>query len=366
MQVCWRGGEVGDIVIDTADASEDHAVRRVVAADAGPAGAMVIAGLQPDTLYVVRAVQSRASVRRVRRVRTLSRPPGVRVSRFATFNDMHIGARSFGTWRPLWDDDPGDPHPVRCFRAAVTEAVAWGAEAMVVKGDATQRGRTHEWQTVAQIVAATGLPTMWIEGNHETKHDSVDGRSILSRYGLELTTGSSSCLDLPGVRLIAAPTARWHAGNGFVEPHVREQALAHARAAPGAAVVFLHHYPQRFRVPTLYPSGIPAASALPLLEGLAEANPDTLVLAGHSHRHRRHEHGPLVVAETGSTKDFPGTWSGYTVYAGGIMQTTRRVMEPSAFAWTDRGRRVAGGLWGIWAPGRRSHRCFTHTWPGHV
>ena len=361
VQVCWRGGAAGEITICAANASDGLRLSRTVVADTGEAGAMVIGGLQPDTPYLVRLAPSRA---RVRRVRTLPRPPGTRLSRFAAFNDMHIGARSFGTWRPLWDDDPTDPHPVRCFRAAVAEAVAWGAEAIVVKGDATQRGRTHEWRTVAEIVAAAGLPTMWIEGNHETKHDSVDGRSILARYGLRLTTGSSTYLDLPGARLIATPTARWHVGNGRVDPGVREQAVAHARAAPGAAVVILHHYPQRFRVPTLYPSGIPAATAVPLLDGLAQANPATLVLAGHSHRHRRHGHGPLVVAETGSTKDFPGTWSGYTVYDGGIMQTTRRVMEPSAFAWTDRGRRVAGGVWGIWAPGRRSHRCFSHPWPG--
>ncbi|GAC1528709.1 MAG: hypothetical protein NVS3B12_01050 [Acidimicrobiales bacterium] len=360
VQVCWRGGEARHVTIEAAGASGSDPVSATVAADAGPAGAVVIGGLRADTAYAVRLGSSPAAVRRVR---TLASPPGPRLSRFATINDMHIGARSFGTWRPLWDDDPTDPHPVRCLRAAVVEAVAWGAEAIVVKGDATQRGRAHEWRTVAEIIAATGLPTMWIEGNHETKYDSVDGRSILADYGLRLTTGTSSYLDLPGVRLIAAPTARWHAGNGRVEPDVRKEAVAYAGAAPGATVVILHHYPQRFRFPTLYPSGIPAATAIPLLDGLAEANPATLVLAGHSHRHRRHEHGPLVVAETGSTKDFPGTWSGYTVHSGGIMQTTRRVMEPSAFAWTERGRRVAAGVWGIWAPGRRSHRCFTHAWP---
>jgi hypothetical protein len=70
-----------------------------------------------------------------------------------------------------------------------------------------------------------------------------------------------------------------------------------------------------------------------------------------------------MIAETGSTKDFPGSWAGYTVHEGGIMQTTRRVMAPDAIRWTERGRRVLGGVWGIWAPGVRSHRCFTYTWP---
>ena len=44
-------------------------------------------------------------------------------------------------------------------------------------------------------------------------------------------------------------------------------------------------------------------------------------------------------------------------------QTTRRVMDPRAFAWTERGRRVIGGVWGVWSPGVRSHRCFSLRWP---
>ena len=344
VQVCWRGGE-GDLRV------EDQILPL-----SAPNGAAIVGGLLPGTEYRV-VLGSRQL-----RVRTLASPPGAELCRFATFNDMHVGARSFGTWRPLWEDDPTDPHAERCFRAALSEAVAWGAQAIVIKGDATQRGRRHEWETVAGLVAATGLPVLWIEGNHETKFDSVDGRPLLARYGLELTTGRASHLDLPGIRIVAAPTARWGAGNGHIEPRVAEDVVALCRGAPGPAFVALHHYPQRFRFPTLYPSGIPAASAVPFLDGVAGANPSTLVVAGHSHRHRYHEHGPLVVAETGSTKDFPGTWSGYTVHEGGVMQTTRRVMDPRAFAWIDAGRRVLGGVWGLWAPGVRTHRCFTHEW----
>ena len=346
LQICWRGAGPGEISCDGRSIELD-----------GPAGAAVVDGLTPGTDYEVVVGGRRL------RVLTLTSPPGAAVARFATFNDMHVGARSFGTWRPVWEDDPGDPHAERCFRAAIHEAVAWGAQALVIKGDATQSGRPPEWETVARLVAAPGLPVIWIEGNHETKLDAVDGRAILSGHGLTLTTGRASHLDLPGVRIIATPTARWHAGNGDIVERVRDETVALCSGAPGAAVVALHHYPQRFRYPTLYPSGIPAASGIPLLDGIARANPSTLVLAGHSHRHRYHEHGPLVVAETGSTKDYPGTWSGYTVHEGGIIQSTRRVMDRAAFAWTERGRRVIGGAWGVWAPGMRTHRCFSHTWP---
>jgi hypothetical protein len=51
------------------------------------------------------------------------------------------------------------------------------------------------------------------------------------------------------------------------------------------------------------------------------------------------------------------------VHEGGIRQVTMRVADPEAIEWTERGRLVLGGVWGLWAPGWRSHRCFTHTWP---
>jgi hypothetical protein len=126
----------------------------------------------------------------------------------------------------------------------------------------------------------------------------------------------------------------------------------------------MHHYPQRFRVPTMWPPGIAGPDAAALLDAVAAANPRTFVTSGHSHRHRAHRHGPLVVAEIGSTKDFPGAWAGYTTYEDGIMQTVRRVAEPSAIAWTDRTRHAVGGIWGLWSPGFRDHRCFVHEWPG--
>jgi hypothetical protein len=88
-----------------------------------------------------------------------------------------------------------------------------------------------------------------------------------------------------------------------------------------------------------------------------------MMSSGHTHRHRRHHHGPIVVTETGSTKDYPGTWTGYAVHEGGIRQVTRRVTEPDAIAWTEHTRWAMAGWWGEWSPGPRSHRCFTHVWP---
>jgi len=354
IQVCWAAAPPGRLTVDAGEAA-------VSIDGAGGAGGLVVDGLRPGATVAVRLRAEGHPPVGLGHVTTLRPPPGRELCRFAAFNDLHIGAREFGTLRPLREADHADPHPVRCARAAVAEAAAWGATAFVVKGDLTQAGRPNEWAAVADLLAAPGLPVLAIEGNHETKLASVDGRAIMAARGLRLVV-RPGVLDLPGIRVVGVPTARWHGNPGWISREAIGESASLIHDAP-AAFVALHHYPQRFRFPTLYPTGIPGNVAHRALDAWADANPATLVVAGHSHRHRRHDYRTLVLAESGSTKDFPGSWTGYTVYEGGIMQTTRRVLDPAAIAWTEQGRHVLGGVWGWWAPGLRSHRCYTHPGP---
>lgn len=371
IQVCWRDAPTGPVTVRAGSV-----VHRVGGAS-GPAGhsgwggagvsgvgAAVIGGLPAATTMGVDVTFGDGSTVHAGPVTTLTPPPGRVLSRFATINDLHLGAPHFGVFWTIWNDDAADPAPLRGARAAIAEAVAWGADALVVKGDTTQHGRPGELDTAGGLLAASGLPIVLIEGNHETKLGSVDGTAIMRAHGIELATTRPTWLDLPGVRIIGVPTARWHHSNGRIEAPVIAETVELLAATPSGsgAVLALHHYPQRFRLPTLYPPGIPGAHARDALDAFATANPATLVIAGHSHRHRRHDYHRLLLAEAGSTKDFPGSWTGYTVYEGGIMQATRRIMDPKVMAWTERGRRVLGGVWSVWGPGLRSHRCFTHVW----
>jgi hypothetical protein len=116
-------------------------------------------------------------------------------------------------------------------------------------------------------------------------------------------------------------------------------------------------------VPTHYPAGIPGAEARRALGAMARVKRDLVVTTGHSHRNRWRRAGPIVVSEVASTKDFPGVWAGYSVYEGGIVQVVRRTVATEAMVWIDRTRRALGGLWGPYAAGRRSDRCFSHPWP---
>jgi hypothetical protein len=356
-QVCWAELPEGT-TLQAGDATA------VVPASGCP-GAAVLAGLPAATALDLTVTRPGGTPRRAKGFRTLAPPPGQLLCRFATVNDLHIGERRFGLLHRM-GDDPGDgldPYPVRCARAALAEAVAWGAEAIVAKGDLTYMGRPQQWEEVGRLLAAVPVPVEATLGNHDVGRKGADARPILARHGITLVDGAGA-RDLPGVRLVVADTTMAHKSGGRIGDERRRLVVELLAAAPGPAFLAMHHYPQRFRLPTSYPRGIPGDNATALLEAVTGANPATLVAAGHSHRNRRHRHGPLVVTEIGATMHYPGAWAGYAVHEGGIRQVVRRVAAPDAIAWTERTRRALLGLWAPWAAGPLGQRCFSHSWPG--
>lgn len=351
-QICWRALPAGAHTLEVGGGA-----REISAADAARPGAVTVTGLSERTHLDVCLDGRRAAG-----FSTLAPPPGRELFRFATVNDLHMGEDRFGVLRTIRERDADEPSADRCARAALDEALAWGAQAIVVKGDLVAKGGTEEWHAVGALIASLPVPYRVLFGNHEVNNPEVDGEPVLAEHGVHVAH-EPEVFDVPGLRIVLLPTAVRDAGHGEVNQHDRERTLELVRDAPGAAFVAMHHYPQRFRVPNAWPPGIPGDQATPLLDGIVDANPATFLASGHSHRHRRHHHGPLVIAEIGSTKDFPGTWAGYAVHEGGIRQVVYRVARPDAIAWTEKTRRAVLGLWGRWSPGLRSHRCFTHAWP---
>ncbi|HVE94903.1 MAG TPA: metallophosphoesterase [Acidimicrobiales bacterium] len=314
-------------------------------------------GLAPGTDYDVSIGRRRAGT-----VRTLVPPPGRELYRFATVNDVHIGERAFGFRRTIREKGVTVPYPVRCLRAALDEAQEWGAQRIVVKGDLTDLGRPPEFATVAEELARVDAPVDVVLGNHDIGRRKSNGVPVLVGAGLHVATDPTA-IDVPGLRIVLAPTAHPPLGRGHVPPTIRQEILELIRGAGTPVLVAVHHYPQRWRFATNWPPGIPGNEAQPLLDAIDRTSPGAVFVSGHSHRHRLHRHGTLRVAELGSTKDFPGTWAGYVVYEGGIRQVVRRVAEPSAIEWTDRTRRTLFGLWGLWSPGTLEGRCWSHEWP---
>jgi hypothetical protein len=285
-------------------------------------------------------------------------PPGEELYRFATLSDLHLGASRFGR---IDEGDIEVPHPVRCARAAITEALAWGARRIVVKGDAVHTSRPHTWAIAADLLGDLPVPVDLVCGNHEVNGAStVDPFAEAARHGLSLHRGVTT-LDLPGLRAVLFDSSlplldvgRWD--------HVREPVCDALSDAEGPAMLFTHHQPQEWLVPTYLPLGAPARAARRFVRAARAANPTLLGASGHTHRHRRRRVEGVDWAETGSPKDYPGTWTGYVVHEGGVRQVVRRVSQPDCIRWTERTRDLAYGAWGRWSLGSLDDRCFVHRW----
>jgi hypothetical protein len=356
VQLTWSALGPGRVEVRAGDASV------VVDTDGGP-GAVVVDGLAPGAAHDV-VVSGRGLPDGPVRLpaRTLTPPPGALLHRIATISDAHIGSTTTGYLHTITEKPaPEEPHPVRCARAAVAEAGAWGAGELVVKGDLVDHSDPAWWGLAAEVLSCFDGPVSLVPGNHEwSPRGDRDPVGRAAAHGLAVTTPLGHH-DRPGVRLVLVDSTVPGRDPGRL--HDLAGAVADLAAEADAPVlVAMHHQLTSWPVPTYLPVGVPGPDAHRFLDALAAANPHALVTSGHTHRHRRRHHGPVTVTEVGSTKDFPGTWAAYEVYEGGIVQTVRRIAEPSCIRWTDHTRRAAGGIWQRWSPGRLADRCFTRTW----
>ena len=334
--------------------------RRAPEGTGGP-GCLSVSGLEPSTGYEILLSGPGFHRRRVAACRTLAAPPGRLMAKIATISDCHIGERRLGALQRLHDPTPLpvglDPYPVRCARAAITESEEWGASMIVAKGDLTQEGETREIRDVVELLRGANVPVMVALGNHDVR-GTADAAAELRDAGF-IVADSAEYMDLPGLRIVLShtPLPDRHAGRMRRDEVDAVATLAGSTKDP--VLVVLHHPLRRWPVETHYPPSLRWRDSRRLAKGLARANGRSLVVAGHTHRNRRYRVGGVVVAEVGSTKDYPGQWAGYSVYEGGLRQVVRRVEHRDAVAWTEMTARAMGGLWGLWSPGRLEDRCWT-------
>ena len=127
--------------------------------------------------------------------------------------------------------------------------------------------------------------------------------ALLALHGITLHDRTTE-LKLGGLRVILANTV--HPGHEHGYPPADDDPLFDLLAHPAPTMLVLHHQLMTSRIPYYLPPGVPAPAARRLLDQIDAANPATLVTTGHTHRHRRRQHGRVVVTEVGSTKDHPG------------------------------------------------------------
>lgn len=335
---------------------------RTVVADGGP-GAITLDGLPPGR--VVDVTVSGPGIDGACRLpaTTLPVPPGEELYRFATISDVHIGTATTGFFHTITElPRPDELYPQRCLRGALREAGAWGAQRIVVKGDLVDRSTEVNWAIAATELQRSRLPIQLAPGNHELcKPDGIDPHGAARRHGLDFPENDAVAVDVPGLRIVLADSTVPGSDHGRLA-HVTDAVAQLARDAERPVLVGVHHQPMRHRVPTYIPPGVPGPEARRFVRALRRANRRSMVSSGHTHRHRRHTIDGVTWSEVGATKDFPGTWAGYQVFEGGIVQTVHRIAEPTAILWTDHVRRAAAGVWSLWAPGLLPSRCFSLDW----
>ena len=291
-------------------------------------------------------------------VRTLPRPGGELLSRFATVNDVHFGETECGVMEgfelgPVFQSEPGeDPYPEVMNRGAIEDMRAIDPDAVIVKGDLTARGIKEEYDAFLEAYApAFGERLHHVRGNHD------------AHEGEDFASAAPFVVDLPGVRLAVIDTviSRHHTGQVTSDQIVWLDSVAAETDRP--VLVFGHHHPwspqSRNREPGYF--GINPDDSERLVEVVARRPSILGYFAGHTHRNRvRHftETGGVPWVEVACVKDFPGSWAEYRVYEGGILQIHRRISTPDALVWTEKTRGMFGGLYPDYAFGALDDRCF--------
>jgi predicted phosphodiesterase len=336
----------------------DHTVETM-----GPFHHARIVGLAPDTDYELTVDGASPDQWLPSQVQTLARPPGELLATVATANDVHFGETECGrTGDPATDaigpvlsvPSGARPYPEVMNGAVIAEMIELDPDAIVVKGDLTDRGLREQYDAFLRAYGALGTRMHHVRGNHDAIVDPELARQR-APYSVEL----------PGVTLAVLDTAVPHTVGGALPPHQLAWLDALAAATTDPVLVFGHHpvwnLDEPVRSDANYAIALDDSVAFADLVG-RRANIGGY-FAGHTHSNRvfrfaRARRVPFV--EVACTKDYPGAWAEYRIYEGGYTQVMRRVSEPDAFAWSEMARTMIQGIYRDLVLGPIEARCFTH------
>jgi 3',5'-cyclic-AMP phosphodiesterase len=294
------------------------------------------------------------------RGRTLRRPPGELLCRFATVNDVHFGELECGridghAEGPIVRRQAGErPYPELMNSCAVAEMIGIDPTVVVVKGDLSRDGTETEWSQFESCYRVPfGDRLRVVRGNH----DAYKGQTDYS---------GDQWIELPGVTIALLDTTVPTTTPGSLRSEQLAWLDDHLTGA--GRVILMGHHQQWLpggdgheRRSDDYFGLHPDASDA--LDGVCARHPNVLgYTAGHTHRHRvrRMPMSGAASIEVGCVKDFPGTWAEYRVYEGGVMQVVHRISDPQALDWSNRCRQLYrdfGVDYEVYAMGALSDRC---------
>ena len=353
-------------IIDVTTVDDSSAVVHVAPESDEPVVVQRIDGLEPDSDVVI-GVPDPTDSQVVHEVsfRTLPRPSGDLRCVVTTVNDVHFGELGAGQLDdleigPIRRSAPGaEPYPEVMNRAAVEEMVAIDPAAVIVKGDLSLDGAPEEWAAFEDCYRPPfGDRLHVVRGNHDS-------------YRHQDAYAGDQRIDLPGVTIALLDTAIPGSTTGNVTTEQADWLDALAGDATNPVFVMGHHQqwiagvsadPREAKRSDDYFGLHPDASDR-LDEVCSRHRSIVAYAAGHTHRHRVRSMTVSGVPsiEVGCTKDFPGTWAEYRVYAGGIMQVVHRMSTPEALAWSEPCRGLYADFdidYGSYALGDLADRCF--------
>jgi predicted phosphodiesterase len=321
-----------------------------------------VTGLEPDTEYALSVEGVEHDTWLPTHVHTLPQPPGALVATFATVNDVHFGETHCGLTGdpatdaigPVLSAHPGDPaYPDLMGKAAVAEIIDLDPEAVIVKGDLTDRGTRKQYDAFLATYGALGDRLHWVRGNHDAIEDPDLG-----------VQGAPFAIALPGVTLaVLDTTAPGRVGGALPEQQV-EWLDALARTATRPVLVFGHHPVWNLDTKRVVDPDYAIArdDSIRFLDVVNRREQIAGYFAGHTHANRvrrypRARNVPCVEVACG--KDYPGVWAEYRVYEGGYTQVVRRIAAPDAMAWSERCRTMIQGIYRDLVLGRIGDRCFS-------
>ncbi len=310
---------------------------------------------------------------------TLPAPTAEPTARLATLNDLHFGEPRFGG--TLLEDGgygpeaPGFPaihaHDTdvpywRFMNEDAIEAInADDVDCVVIKGDIADRGRADQFEAARDAFARFTAPHHAFLGNHD-HYARLEGEDV-DGYGLLGQPPAPRGIDLGGWRLLLLDTVLPGEHHGVL-PRQRlewlEDALAETRDLRMPTLVFMHHQPVPPRFRDRYPNtiGLEPEHSLRLFRVIGR-NPQVRgVLIGHTHRNRVRRHaaaGEAPFVEVACTKDYPGVWAHYRLFAdGSFRQEVRRTASQRALTHSTRCRDFFNGFYRFFALGPLEARSF--------
>ena len=315
--------------------------------------------LEPATTYPLRVDGVEATDLLPATVTTLTRPPGRLLATVATVNDVHFGETECGLLGtpgeigPVFTSEPGEePYPEMMNRGAIDAIERLAPDAVIVKGDLTDRGTEDEYELFLAAYNRLGERMHHIRGNHD------------AMVTQEIANNGPFSVELDGVTLAVLDTVRPGTDRGRISSDQLQWLDELAAASTQPVLVFGHHHPWD---PSSHERndgyfGINPDDSEALCGVVARREAIAGYFAGHTHRTRTRrftQARDIPIVEIACVKDYPGAWAEYRVYEGGYTQCTRRIDAPDALAWTEKTRHMFADLYRDYALGRLEDRCFS-------